>query len=98
ALGQVTPSRAVAGRPAPRYTPGMSDDAFAQTLPTVAAGRAATVAQLRELATRLEQLPLDAVAEVPGAPRADAGRPAATGGARARTRAPLTVLASLTTT
>ena len=42
----------------------MSEDAFAQTLPTVAARRAAAVAQLRDLATRLEQLPLDAVAEV----------------------------------
>jgi hypothetical protein len=41
----------------------MPDDAFAQTLPTVAAGRAAAVAQLRELADRLEALPLDAVAE-----------------------------------
>jgi hypothetical protein len=37
---------------------------FAQALPTVAAGRTAAVAQLRDLATRLEQLPLDAVAEV----------------------------------
>ena len=34
------------------------------TLATVAAGRAAAVSQLRDLATRLEQLPLDAVAEV----------------------------------
>jgi hypothetical protein len=46
-----------------RYTPPMSDDA-ARTLTAVAAGRAAAVAQLRKLATRLERLPLDAVAEV----------------------------------
>jgi hypothetical protein len=37
---------------------------FADTLATVAAGRTAAVAQLRELAARLEALPLDAVAEV----------------------------------
>jgi len=37
---------------------------FAQTLRTVAAGRAAAVAQLRELAGKLEELPLDSVAEV----------------------------------
>jgi hypothetical protein len=48
----------------PGYRQSMSDDAFAETLPAVAAGRAAAVAQLRDLATRLEQLPLDAVAEV----------------------------------
>ena len=38
--------------------------AYETTPATVAAGRAATVAQLRTLASRLEQLPLDAVAEV----------------------------------
>jgi hypothetical protein len=60
----VTPAGRWRAAPAPRYTRGMSDDAFAQTLPTVAAGRAAASAQLRDLATRLEQLPLDAAAEV----------------------------------
>jgi hypothetical protein len=40
------------------------DEPSANTLATVAAGRAAAVAQLRELAARLEALPLDAVAEV----------------------------------
>jgi hypothetical protein len=34
------------------------------TLATVAAGRTAVVTQLRQLATRLEALPLDSVAEV----------------------------------
>jgi hypothetical protein len=47
-----------------RYTRSMPDDAFAQTLPRVAAGRAAVVARLHALATRLDQLPLDAAAEV----------------------------------
>jgi hypothetical protein len=42
----------------------MADYAFAQTLPRVAAGRAAVVARLRALATRLDDLPLDAAAEV----------------------------------
>jgi hypothetical protein len=37
---------------------------YAGTLATVAAGRTATVARLRALATRVEQLPLDAAAEV----------------------------------
>ena len=37
---------------------------YGQTLETVAAGRAAAVAQLRQLAAVLEALPLDAVAEV----------------------------------
>jgi hypothetical protein len=37
---------------------------FADTLATVAAGRTAAVAELRELAARLEALPLDDVAEV----------------------------------
>lgn len=37
---------------------------YAETLATVAARRTAAVAQLRALATRLEQLPLDAVADV----------------------------------
>jgi hypothetical protein len=36
----------------------------ADTLATVAAGRAAFVARLRALATRVEQLPLDVAAEV----------------------------------
>jgi hypothetical protein len=36
----------------------------AETLATVAAGRAATVTRLRALATRLEALPLDAAAAV----------------------------------
>jgi hypothetical protein len=40
---------------------GMDADA---TLATVAAGRAATVAQLRTLAAQLEELPLDSAAEV----------------------------------
>jgi hypothetical protein len=39
-------------------------DAFAQTLPTVATGRAAVVARLRALATRLDDLPLDVAAVV----------------------------------
>ena len=38
--------------------------AFQTTLSTVAAGRAAFVARLRTIATRLEGLPLDAAAEV----------------------------------
>ena len=38
--------------------------AYSQMLETIAAGRAAAVAQLRQLATRLEQLPLDSVAEI----------------------------------
>jgi hypothetical protein len=42
----------------------MPDDAFAQTLPTVAAGGAAAVAELRGLANRLERLALPDVAEV----------------------------------
>ena len=42
----------------------MSDDAYRTTLPTVAAGRAAVVARLRILATRLEGLPLADAAEV----------------------------------
>ena len=37
---------------------------YGQTLATVAAGRTAAVAQLRQLAAALEALPLDAVAEV----------------------------------
>ena len=37
---------------------------YETTLATVAAGRAATVAQLRRLADRLDQLPLADVAEV----------------------------------
>ena len=40
------------------------DEPYAETLPAVAAGRAALVAELRALAERVEQLPLDAVAEV----------------------------------
>jgi hypothetical protein len=40
------------------------DEPFADTLATVAAGRTAAVVQLRELATRLEELPLEAAAEV----------------------------------
>lgn len=50
--------------PAPRYMPVMSDDAFAHTLSTVAAGRAAVVARLRALAARLYMLLLDAAADV----------------------------------
>ncbi len=42
----------------------MSDDAYRTTLPTVAAGRAAVVARLRALATRLEGLSLDTAADV----------------------------------
>jgi len=38
--------------------------AYETTLATVAAGRAAPVAQLRELAAQLEVLPLDSGAEV----------------------------------
>jgi hypothetical protein len=37
---------------------------YADTLATVAPGRAATVTRLRALAARLEELPLDAAAEV----------------------------------
>lgn len=40
------------------------DAPAADTLATLAAGRAAAVVQLRQLATRLERLPLDAAAEV----------------------------------
>jgi hypothetical protein len=40
------------------------DEPHADTLAAVAAGRTATVAQLRQLAVALEALPLDAVAEV----------------------------------
>jgi hypothetical protein len=47
----------------PRYTVFMADD-FAQTLSTVAAGRTAVVARLRALATQLEDVPLESVAEV----------------------------------
>ena len=36
---------------------------FTDTLPTVAAGRTALVARLRTIATRIEELPLDAAAE-----------------------------------
>ena len=39
-------------------------DAYRTALPAVAAGRAAVVARLRALATRLERLPLDAAADV----------------------------------
>ena len=39
---------------------------FADTLATVAAGRAAFVARLRTIAARLEALPLDSAAEVLG--------------------------------
>jgi hypothetical protein len=37
---------------------------YADTLATVAAGRTALVARLRALAARVEELPLDAAAEV----------------------------------
>ena len=47
-----------------RYTVCMADSTFAQTLPRVAAGRAAVVARLHALATHLDQLPLAAAAEV----------------------------------
>jgi hypothetical protein len=40
------------------------DEPFADTLATVAAGRAAAVPQLRELANRLEALALEDVVEV----------------------------------
>ena len=40
------------------------DEPHADTLAAVAAGRTAAVAQLRQLADRLERLPLDAAAEV----------------------------------
>jgi hypothetical protein len=46
------------------YMPSVPGDAYQTTLPTLAAGRAAAVAQLGALATRLDELPLDAVAEV----------------------------------
>jgi len=39
------------------------DEPHANTLATVAAGRTAAVAQLRQLTDRLERLPLDAAAE-----------------------------------
>jgi len=42
----------------------MLDDTYQATMPAVAAGRAAVVARLRVLATRLDDLPLDAAAEV----------------------------------
>jgi hypothetical protein len=42
----------------------MPDDAYQTTLPTVAAGRAAVVARLRALATRIDEVPLDGAAEV----------------------------------
>lgn len=44
--------------------PTDSVPAYETTLATVAAGRTAAVVQLRELAVRLEALPLDAVVEV----------------------------------
>jgi hypothetical protein len=37
---------------------------YADTLATLAAGRTATVVRLRALAARVEELPLDAAAEV----------------------------------
>jgi hypothetical protein len=40
------------------------DEPHADTLATIAAGRTAAVAQLRDLAAQLDALPLDAVAEV----------------------------------
>jgi hypothetical protein len=40
------------------------DEPYADTLATVAAGRTAAVAELRQLADRLEQIPLADVAEV----------------------------------
>jgi hypothetical protein len=40
------------------------DEPYADTLATVAAGRAAAVAELRQLADRLEALPVDAAVEV----------------------------------
>jgi len=48
------------GLPSRRATRYATSDDFPQP-PTVAACRAAAVAQLRDLATNLEQLPLDAV-------------------------------------
>jgi hypothetical protein len=42
----------------------MPSDPYQTTLPTVAAGRAAVVARLRALATRIDELPLDVAAEV----------------------------------
>jgi hypothetical protein len=42
----------------------MPDDVYQSTLPTVAAGRAAVVPRLRALATRIDELPLDAATEV----------------------------------
>jgi len=42
----------------------MPSDAYQTTLPTVAAGRAAVVARLRALATQIDELPIDAAAEV----------------------------------
>jgi len=43
----------------------MLDEPYQATMPAVAAGRAAVVARLRVLATRLDDLALDAAAEVP---------------------------------
>ena len=42
----------------------MSDAAFAQTLPALAAGRTAAVTQLRALADQIDALPLDVAADV----------------------------------
>jgi hypothetical protein len=42
----------------------MLDDTYQATMPAVVAGRAAVVARLRVLATRLDDLPLEAAAEV----------------------------------
>jgi hypothetical protein len=39
-------------------------EVYAETLATVAAGRTAWVARLRAIAARIEELPLDAAAEV----------------------------------
>jgi hypothetical protein len=42
----------------------MADDDYEATMPKVAAGRAAVITQLRALATRLEELPLEVAADV----------------------------------
>jgi hypothetical protein len=49
-------------------------DAPAATLSTVAAGRAATVVQLRQLATRLEEMPVEAGLSAPAVPSTRATR------------------------
>ena len=64
------------------------DEPAADTLATLAAGRTAAVAELRQRAARFEALPLDAAAEVLVLLGAGAGRSPAAGGLRARAHPP----------